>query len=205
VKYIVIDHLIGGEFQETVRAEAYCTHDRNFLKGDVYDVTVQTHFAYEARKGKYSAFQWHWYHFNSTDYNFDHGDDKTTIVVFEGKSFNQFVSLEKGNFDYLMGCNIDFTNDEAKAEIENWGKWYLETTKANGIRIDAAKHISYNFMSDFINCLQADQTDSLFVMAEYWEPQVESLNAYVTNSGGKIRVFDSPLHYKFLKSQQSWG
>jgi len=200
---IVIDHLIGGDFKEHVRARAYSNADRNFLEGDMYDANVQTHFAYEARKGKYSAFQWHWHHFNATDYNLDHAEDKATILVFEGKSFNQSVSLEKGNFDYLMGCNIDFTNDETKTEIKNWGEWYLETTKADGVRIDAAKHVSYSFMSDFINCLNENRTVPLFVMAEYWEPQIESLNAYIDNSGGNVRVFDSPLHYNFSNASKT--
>jgi alpha-amylase len=194
---IAIDHLLSGDNTEKVRATGYSEEDRNVSKGSPYDATVYTHFAYEARQGKYSNFQWHWHHFSATGYNADQPSDTSTVLLFEGKSFDQRVSLEKGNFDYLMGCNIDFTNEEVKAEIKNWGKWYLETTKADGVRIDAAKHISFSFLTEFLGALNVGRSEPLYAVAEYWEPEITPLHQYISNSSGAFDLFDVPLHYKF--------
>lgn len=62
--------------------------------------------------------------------------------LFEGKSFDDQVALEKGNFAYLMGCDLDFQNEEVRAELTRWGQWHLDTTGVDGFRLDAVKHIS---------------------------------------------------------------
>lgn len=55
------------------------------------------------------------------------------------------VDDENGNYDYLMGCDIDFSNENVLNEIERWGKWYLSVTGIDGMRLDAIKHISAGF------------------------------------------------------------
>ena len=199
---VVIDHLLSGDNIESIKATAYPKDDRTYAKGELFDVNVYTHFAYQARQGKYCNFEWHSQHFNATDYNADYPEDCSSILVFEGKSFDSFVSWEKGNFDYLMGCNIDFTNNDVKTEIARWGKWYLETTKANGIRIDAAKHINFHFVQDFLRDLNSNQQKPLYVVGEYWDPNVANLECYITNSKGSLDLFDIPLHYKFSEASR---
>ena len=34
---------------------------------------------------------------------------------------------EKGNYDYLMGADLDTDNPEVIQETRNWGKWYQDT------------------------------------------------------------------------------
>ena len=50
-----------------------------------------------------------------------------------------------------MGADIDFENPEVIEECKKWGKWYLETTKVDGLRLDAVKHIDADFYKDWIN------------------------------------------------------
>jgi alpha-amylase len=35
------------------------------------------------------------------------------------------VSHEKGNYDFLMLCDIEFRNGAVKEELKRWIKWYL--------------------------------------------------------------------------------
>ena len=62
-----------------------------------------------------------------------------------GKSWNRETDSEKGNYDYLMGADLDTDNPEVIQETRNWGKWYQDTVHMDGFRMDAIKHV---FMSD---------------------------------------------------------
>ena len=40
-----------------------------------------------------------------------------------------------GNYDYLMGCDLDILNPDVREERFHWGRWYLETTGVDGFRL----------------------------------------------------------------------
>jgi alpha-amylase len=88
--------------------------------------------------------EWHWWHFDAIDYN-DFNPEEKAIYLFKGKSFDGNVDLEKGNFDYLMGCDLDIENSEVQGELKYWGEWYVDTTGIDGFRFDAVKHVSNKF------------------------------------------------------------
>ena len=54
------------------------------------------------------------------------------LTVYMAVSYTHLneVDEEFGNFDYLMGADIDFQNEEVREELLRWGKWYIETTDA---------------------------------------------------------------------------
>ena len=64
-----------------------------------------------------------------------------TIYKFYGKHWDEDVDKENGNYDYLMGADIDFTNQKVIEECTKWGKWFLDFTNVDGLRLDAVKHI----------------------------------------------------------------
>ena len=96
-----------------------------------------------------------------------------------------------------MGADIDFTNEEVVKECTNWGKWYLETTKVDGFRLDAVKHIPAFFYKDWIQKLREETGKELFTVGEYWSGDIAKLHRYITETEGKISLFDIPLHYHF--------
>ena len=158
-------------------------------------VRVATKFTFPGRKKKYSDFEWNWTDFDGIDYN-----EKTkehAIFKFKDKDWSVAVDEEYGNYDYLMGADLDFKNPEVVEECTKWGKWYLETTKVDGFRLDAVKHIDANFYKNWIRKLRKETGDELFTVGEYWSGDISKLHRYITETEGEISLFDVPLHYHF--------
>ena len=99
-----------------------------------------------------------------------------------------------------MGADLDFANKEVVEECTNWGKWYLETTKVDGFRLDAVKHINANFYKEWIRTLRKESKKELFTVGEYWSGDVNKLHRYITNTEGEISLFDVPLHYNLYSA-----
>lgn len=201
----VLNHRIGGDAVETIRAIPFPQEDRLHPKGELQEIQSYTHFRFPGRKQKYSDFEWHWHHFDAVDYNAYRPDDHSTIYLLEGKVFDDNVALEKGNFAYLMGCDLDFQNPEVREEITRWGKWYLDTTGVDGFRLDAIKHISSWFFPDWLDAMEAHVGKDLFVVGEYWVPNLESLQWYIDAVGERMSVLDVCLHYNFHYASKAGG
>lgn len=161
----VLNHRMGGDDVEIARAIPFPNNDRLHPKGSVREIKDYTWFAFPARKNKYSDFDWHWWHFDAVDYD-DYTKESGTVYLFEGKAFDDCVALENGNFAYLMGCDIDYQNQEVRNEVIRWGKWYLDTTGAEGFRLDAIKHISAWFFPQWIDALEQHVGRDLFVVGD---------------------------------------
>lgn len=201
----VLNHKMGGDTPETFAATPFYQNDRLNSVGGLQEIKSYTHFHFPGRQGKYSNFEWHWYHFDAVDYNEYNPGDRDKVFLVEGKKFDDYVSLEKGNFAYLMGCDLDFQNDWVRGEITHWGKWYLDTTGVDGFRIDAIKHISTWFFPTWLDALEAHVGKDLFVVGEYWLNDINSLHWYIDQVGGRMAVFDVPLHYNFHRASLAGG
>ena len=201
---VVLNHRIGGDAQERVMATPYRQDDRINPLGPPREIATHTHFTFPGRNGKYSRFQWHWQHFDAVDYD-DASKEKGIVYLFEGHRFDDHVSLENGNFSYLLGCDLDFQNAEVRAEVLNWGKWYLDTTGVDGFRLDAIKHISSWFFPEWLDALEAYAGKKLFVVGEYWSPDVASLHAYLNATQNKMSVFAVAQHYNFHYASKAGG
>jgi alpha-amylase len=203
---VVVNHMMGGDEAEAAKAVAFPRDNRLEPKGDLYEIKSYTHFSFPARQGKYSNFEWHWWHFDAVDHDANNPDDNSSIYVFEGKSFDDYVSLDQGNYDYLMGCDLDFEDESVRNQLIEWGKWHLETTGVDGFRLDAVKHIAAWFFPVWLDAMTEFAGHELFAVGEYWDPNIESLHAYIENTQGKVDLFDVPLHYNFhVASQMSEG
>ncbi|WP_414545072.1 alpha-amylase [Nostoc sp. CCY0012] len=201
----VLNHKMGGDAIETPKATPFPQDDRLNPKGGLQDIKTYTHYNFPGRQGKYSNFEWHWWHFDAVDYNEYNSGDRSTVYLLEGKNFDDYVALEKGNFAYLMGCDLDFQNEWVRGEVTFWGKWCLDTTKVDGFRIDAIKHISTWFFPEWIDALERHAGKDLFMVGEYWYNDINTLLWYVDAVRGKMSVFDVPLHYNFHQASKSGG
>jgi alpha-amylase len=176
--------------------------NRNEVIGEYQKIQAWTHFTFEGRKGKYSTMEWHWWHFNAIDYNvYNEGED--AIYLLKGKSFDEDVDQEKGNFDYLMGCDLDMRNSEVQGEIKYWGEWVYDTTNIDGFRFDAVKHVSAGFFPEWLEHVRHHAKRDLFAVGEYWSYEVEALHNFIDVTEGKVDLFDAPLHLNFHLASQA--
>ncbi|HMU82776.1 MAG TPA: alpha-amylase [Leptospiraceae bacterium] len=201
----VLNHRMGGDNPETPVATPFWQDNRMYAKGEPRKIQAYTHFQFPGRAKKYSDFEWHWNHFDAVDYDGFNPNDHSTVYLLEGKQFDDRVAMEKGNFAYLMGCDLDCQSADVRAELIRWGKWYLDTTKVDGFRLDAIKHIAAWFFPEWLDTLEKYVNKDLFVVGEYWVPDVEALHNYLNLVGERMTVFDVPLHFNFHAASKSGG
>ena len=197
---IVLNHKMGADMLQTIPAEKVDWGNHNEIVSGKEIVRVATKFTFPGRKKKYSDFEWNWTHFDGIDYN-----DKTkehAIFKFINKEWANEVDEEFGNFDYLMGADIDFQNEEVREELLKWGKWYIETTDVDGFRLDAVKHINAEFYEQWLKELRKDLKEELFAVGEYWSGDVSKLHRYISETNGETSLFDVPLHYNFYNASK---
>lgn len=199
---IVLNHKIGADESETVYASEEEHQNRNIDTTLPKKIVAWTKYNFTARNNKYSDFKWDYRHFNGTDW--DESGRKNGIFRFSGKHWDQNVDKENGNYDYLMGADIDFNNPEVVEELKKWGKWYLDFTKVDSFRLDAVKHIKSGFMADWITTMRKEKSD-LQCVGEYWSRDLEVLKHYIDKTNSCIPLFDVPLHYNFYEASSSNG
>lgn len=96
-------------------------------------------------------------------------------------------------------------NQEVLEELDRWGAWYLETTGADGFRLDAVKHIRFTFFKDWLGKLRQRSGKPLFAVGEYWKNDVGTLLRYLDACGDCMSLFDVPLHFNFYNASHGGG
>ena len=200
---IVLNHKMGADKLQTIKAVKCNWDDHTKEEGKEQTVEVWTKFTFPGRNHKYSYFEWNWTHFDGIDY--DYRTNQVALYKLKNKTWQMDVDKEHGNYDYLMGADIDFSNQEVIDECMKWGKWYLDTTGVNGFRFDAVKHIKASFIRDFIREMRKYTNKNLFSVGEYWNSNVEELKEYIEKTEGELSLFDVPLHYNFYQASHSDG
>jgi alpha-amylase len=199
---VVFNHKLGADLEEEMEATPFSPDDRTETVGEYQHIKAWTHFTFPGRAGKYSKMEWHWWHFDAIDYNaFNEGE--SAVYLLKGKSFDDNVDLEKGNFDYLMGCDLDMENPEVVGELKYWGEWCYDTTNVDGFRFDAVKHVSAEFFQQWIEHVRNYAERDLFAVGEYWSYETEALHHFIETTDGKVSLFDAPLHYNFHIASQA--
>ena len=195
---IVLNHKMGADMLQTIPATKvdWGNHYQEISNQEI--VRVATKFTFPGRKHKYSDFEWNWTHFHGIDYNDKTGEH--AIFKFKDKTWDDSVDEEFGNFDYLMGADIDFTNEAVVEECYKWAKWYLEETEVDGFRLDAVKHINSEFYKNFISKIRENIKNDLFSVGEYWSADISKLHRYIEETEGQISLFDVPLHYNLYNA-----
>lgn len=199
---VVFNHRIGGDETEEFNATPFNESDRNIPIGEMRKIKSWTKFNFPGRDKKYSDFEWHWWHFTAVDFN-DFDPEYKAVFLFEGKVFDDNVDSEKGSFDYLMGCDLDVNHPEVRQELKSWGEWYIDTTKIDGVRFDAVKHVRAGFFPQWLNHLREYSGKDIFAVGEYWSYEVEALHHFIDVTGGNVALFDAPLHLNFALASKA--
>ena len=201
---IVLNHRMGGDEIEEVTAVTDSPDDRTQQVGGRQKVRVWSKFTFPGRNGKYSTFQWDHRHFSGTDWTED-TEQADRIYRFTGKKWDPDTDPEKGNFDYLMGMNVDMDNPTVVRETKKWLAWYIQTTGIDGLRLDAVKHIKFPFYRDLLRSIREKTGKELPAVGEYWSGDLERLLYYLDMVDNEMRLFDVALHYNFYHASSSGG
>jgi len=193
---LVMNHKAGADATEVFQVIEVNPEDRTEDISEPFDIEGWTKFTFPGRGDKYSAFKWNFEHFNGTDYDARENRSGCYRIIGEHKNWNDLVDDEFGNYDYLMFANLHYNHPAVKAEMILWGKWLAEMLQCNGFRLDAIKHISYEFLREFVAQIKQERGDEFYIVGEFWNPDLATCQSFLDTVDYKIDIFDVPLHYK---------
>lgn len=92
-----------------------------------------------------------------------------------------------------MFADVDYSNREVREDVFRWGEWIGKELLLSGIRFDAVKHYSEDFLRDFIHHLDRTVGKNWFLVGEYWRDDLDVLAGYIKRMGSRISLFDVTL------------
>ncbi|MDN3657909.1 alpha-amylase [Ferruginibacter paludis] len=202
---VVLNHKAGGDETEKVMAVKVNEEDRNQPLAEPEEIEAYTKFLFPGRKEQYSSFKWDYRCFTGVDYNHATGETAIYSLLNEhGSDWEAMVDDEKGNYDYLMYCDIEFRNAAVREELASWGKWYHDMVAFDGVRLDAVKHISPKFFNEWLVRLRKETGKEIFAVGEYWAPgKLPLLLKYIEMTEGNMSLFDAALHHNLHNASNS--
>lgn len=204
---VVFNHKMGADETERVTVRRANPDNRTEIEEQSFQASAYTRFTFPGRQGKHSAFIWDARCFSGVDHIEDPTEDGVFKLVNEygDGEWNTEVDLENGNFDYLMGANIELRNNAVYEELKFWGRWLAEQLPCDGFRLDAAKHIPAWFFRDWVGHMRETVSRELFVVAEFWQPDMEAMHTYLDRVDDQLTLFDVALHHRFFDASKSGG
>ncbi|KAF8520501.1 glycoside hydrolase family 13 protein [Gautieria morchelliformis] len=200
----VLNHKLGADRTEVFPAVEVDPTNRKVPLGPAREIEGWTAFDFPGRGNKYSKFKWRKEHFTGVDWDHRTRTQGIFRVVGKGKKgWSRRVDQELGNYDFLLGIDIDHRHPEVREDLKSWGSWVLETVGSNGFRLDAIKHMDRKFLLEFIRYARGRGHHNLFVVAEYWSANYELIKPYIRALRGETSFFDVPLHHNFYQASQT--
>lgn len=194
---VVLNHKGGGDEVEKMTVLEVDQEDRTKTIGEPMEIEAYTKFTFPVRNGKYSNFVWDYKCFSGVDYA--KNLNRTGIFSIQKETdglWDNVIDDEKGNYDYLMYCDIDFRNNAVRDELKWWAKWLHETIHYDGVRLDAVKHISHDFYNDWLDFIRKETGEEIFAVGEYWAPgRLDLMEKYIEATEGRMTLFDAALHH----------
>lgn len=200
---LVLNHRMGADECEDVSASRMDWEDHRRVLESGVPVRLFTRFTFPGRKGMYSDFMWDASCFTGSSW--DERSGAEGLYLISGKHWAPDVDEERGNYDYLMGADVDFHAPAVLEEMQRWGRWFVDTSGVEGFRLDAVKHISAAFYRDWLEDMRRYAGKELYAVGEYWQYDVGRLHRYLEQVEGRMNLFDVPLHGKFRAISTSGG
>jgi len=192
----VLNHKLGADRPETFSAVRVDPENRLRALEPEREIRGWTAFDFPGRQGKYSKMTWNHEHFSGLDW-----DDLTQtsgiyrISSENHKGWSTRVDAELGNYDYLLGIDINHRHPAVRDDLYAWGSWILDITNGSGFRLDAIKHMDRNFLLEFIQRTRGVQNrQRMFVVAEYWSANVQKILPYIRACQGQVQHLSSLPH-----------
>lgn len=199
---IVLNHKANGDHKERFFVIKMNPENRQEALTEPYEIEGWTGFDFPGRNGCYNDFKWHWYHFTGLDYDAKNNETGIYMITGDNKGWanNDLIDDEHGNFDYLMYNDLDFKHPEVIQNLQDWAKWFIETTGIEGFRLDAVKHIDSYFIQTFVNDIRTQIKPDLEVFGEYWKSDQDSMEDYLEATNEQFALVDVGLHMSFFNA-----
>lgn len=78
-----------------------------------------------------------------------------------------------------MGVNLDTGCPETVSFVMDGSKWHLDTVQPDGLRLDAAKHISFEFYRKWLEEMRKYAGCRFFTFGECWSGDLQRLTHYL--------------------------
>lgn len=201
---IVLNHKAGGDEIEKVQAVKVDPDNRNKVISAPFEIEAFTKFTFPGRQKKYSDFEWNYMCFTGVDYAYNLSENGIfRILNGYSDSWEEMISDEKGNYDYLMYDDVEFRNPHVREELQRWGKWYWDQVHFDSVRLDAVKHITPSFYAEWLPELRDSTWKDIFAVGEYWAPGfLNRLLDYIKATNGEMSLFDSSLQQNFHQASK---
>lgn len=94
-------------------------------------------------------------------------------------------------------ADLDYTHPEVEADVKAWSEWLWSQVPIKGIRFDAIKHYSEEFLRNLVVHMDTRIGPGWFLVGEFWEDSLDAMTTYIRNMQHKFSLFDAPLVYNF--------
>ncbi|KAI1916371.1 hypothetical protein LOZ61_001025 [Ophidiomyces ophidiicola] len=203
----VLNHKAGGDNKETCLAMRTSSSNRLIdCDEEPREIEAWLGFEFPGRGDVYSAMKYHWHHFSGVDYDLKTGTKAIFRITGDNnRSWATDVSKERGNYDYLMFSDVNFSNPDVKEDVKNWIQWLYRQIPIGGLRLDAVKHYSRAFLMEFILHIKDKIDPDWLFFAEYWTDNVYELMGYLERMKNLVMLFDVPLTHNISRISQEDG
>ncbi|MBR3317073.1 MAG: alpha-amylase [Atopobiaceae bacterium] len=196
---VVLNHRLGADGTQRVLATEMAGDNRYYAMDKPRPITAWTRYTFPGRGGALDDFTWDYHLFKAVDFDVMH--ERSGVFLLDGKHWDEDVDRENGNFDYLMGADVDLHHPAVYDQLVKWGTWYLNETGVDGVRLDAVKHMSRAFYLRWLDDMRRNLGRELFCVGEYWSGDTGALVHYLGNERA-MSLFDVPLHFKFFHASR---
>ncbi|KAK1754432.1 glycoside hydrolase superfamily [Echria macrotheca] len=204
----VLNHKFGADHREKCQAVEVDPEDRTQEISEQYEIDAWVGFDFPGRGDEYSRMKYHWYHFSGVDYNAANKKKAIYKIIGErstGWAQTPDVDAEKGNFDFLMGSDLDYSHPDVERDVLAWGKWLASELPIRGFRFDAVRHFSVDFLRKFITQMDELNKDGWFFVGEFWKDSSADMRDYLDRMNHRFSLFDVPLVKNFSRISQGEG
>jgi alpha-amylase len=192
---IVLNHKLGGDEEEEVPVREVDKEDRNNYLSDETRITTRSRFTFPGRGETYSNFIWNWLCFSG----FEEQDRLWKIQSeYSSESWDWLLVPEKGNYNYLLGYDIEYRNPAVKQELMNWLGWLVQQTGHYGFRLDGLKHINPDFTNSLIQKIFELTDENRIIIGEYLTYKPDQLTTFLEYIDYSCQLLDFPLHKNFV-------
>ncbi|KAG9120641.1 hypothetical protein FRC07_003797 [Ceratobasidium sp. 392] len=177
--------------------------DRRVEVGAPKEIEAWTAFDFSGRGSKYSSLKWSYQHFTGVEWDNRTRTKAIYKIVEPGhQGWSPYVDQELGNYDFLLGADIDFRHPDVRSDMMSWGQWVLKETGATGFRLDACKHIDRMFLREWLTNARKSYGNRLFAVGEVWNEDVPTILRYMRAFPGEMCYFDVPLHANLFRASK---